>query len=80
MLQKDASHSAEVRAKPEYHKFLIGRGGSNIMEVRNKTGARIMFPSTQDSDQELITIVGKEEAVERARQDLLAKIRDLVRG
>uniref|UniRef100_A0A8D3C158 Vigilin n=1 Tax=Scophthalmus maximus TaxID=52904 RepID=A0A8D3C158_SCOMX len=55
--------TAELQAKPEYHKFLIGRGGANIRRVRDRTGARIIFPSPDDTEQELITIVGKEEAV-----------------
>ncbi|KAK7888780.1 hypothetical protein WMY93_024340 [Mugilogobius chulae] len=38
------SHTAELRAKPEYHKFLIGKGGGNIRKVRDSTGARIIFP------------------------------------
>ena len=33
-LQQTSSHVEELRAKPEYHKFLIGRGGSNIRKVR----------------------------------------------
>lgn len=34
ILQQQSSFTAEVRAKPEYHKFLIGRGGANIRKVR----------------------------------------------
>ncbi|XP_067881474.1 vigilin-like [Heterodontus francisci] len=71
------SFTAEVRAKPEYHGFLIGRGGSNIRKVKERTGTRIVFPSAQDPDQELISIVGSQEAVAQARQELLALIRDL---
>ncbi|KAG7263318.1 hypothetical protein CRUP_002210 [Coryphaenoides rupestris] len=56
------SHTAELRAKPEYHKFLIGKGGGNIRKVRDSTGARIIFPTADDPDQELITVVGTEEA------------------
>ena len=29
-----SSFTAEVRAKPEYHRFLIGRGGINIGKVQ----------------------------------------------
>ena len=28
-----SSFTAEVRAKPEFHRYLIGRGGSNISKV-----------------------------------------------
>uniref|UniRef100_A0A4W6D8K7 Vigilin n=1 Tax=Lates calcarifer TaxID=8187 RepID=A0A4W6D8K7_LATCA len=71
------SHTAELRAKPEYHKFLIGKGGGNIRKVRDSTGARIIFPTAEDKDQELITVVGTEEAVREAQKELEELIRSL---
>lgn len=71
------SFTAEVTAKPEHHRFLIGRGGVNIRKVREKTGVRIVFPTRQDENQELITIIGKKEAVEEAKDELLSKISQL---
>uniref|UniRef100_A0A671VR46 High density lipoprotein-binding protein n=1 Tax=Sparus aurata TaxID=8175 RepID=A0A671VR46_SPAAU len=70
--------TAELQAKPEYHKFLIGRGGANIRRVRDRTGARIIFPSPDDTEQELITIVGKEEAVRQAQKELESLVKNLV--
>ncbi|XP_019637669.1 PREDICTED: vigilin-like [Branchiostoma belcheri] len=72
-----SGHTSEVRAKPEHHKFLIGRGGSNIRKVRDNTGARIIFPTAKDDDQELITIMGTKEAVAAARAELENLIKDL---
>ncbi|XP_041840626.1 vigilin [Melanotaenia boesemani] len=69
--------TAELQAKPEYHKFLIGRGGANIRRVRDRTGARIIFPSPDDTEQELITIVGKEEAVRLAQKELENLVKNL---
>uniref|UniRef100_A0A8C7WRK2 Vigilin n=1 Tax=Oryzias sinensis TaxID=183150 RepID=A0A8C7WRK2_9TELE len=69
--------TAELQAKPEYHKFLIGRGGANIRRVRDRTGARIIFPSPDDTEQELITIVGKEEAVRQAQRELETLVKNL---
>ncbi|KAJ8375213.1 hypothetical protein SKAU_G00057930 [Synaphobranchus kaupii] len=71
------SHTAELRAKPEYHKFLIGKGGGNIRKVRDSTGARIIFPTSEDKDQELITVVGTEEAVRDAQKELEELIKSL---
>ena len=62
----NSSESAEVRAKPEHHKFLIGRQGANIQSIRDKTGARIIFPGEKDKDREVITILGTKEAVAAA--------------
>ncbi|XP_062305894.1 vigilin [Osmerus eperlanus] len=69
--------TTELLAKPEYHKFLIGRGGANIRRVRDRTGARIIFPSPDDSEQELITIVGREEAVRLAQKELETLVKNL---
>nr|XP_057928790.1 high density lipoprotein binding protein a isoform X2 [Doryrhamphus excisus] len=71
------SHTAELRAKPEYHKFLIGKGGGNIRKVRDSTGARIIFPTAEDKDQELITVIGTEEAVRDAQKELEELIKSL---
>ncbi|KAM7388711.1 hypothetical protein PAMP_024868 [Pampus punctatissimus] len=71
------SHTAELRAKPEYHKFLIGKGGGNIRKVRDSTGARIIFPTPDDKDQELITVIGTEEAVREAQKELEELIKSL---
>lgn len=76
--QQVNNFTAELQAKPEYHKFLIGRGGANIRRVRDKTGARIIFPSPDDSEQEMITIVGKEEAVRQAQKELENLVKNLV--
>lgn len=71
------SHTAELHAKPEYHKFLIGKGGGNIRKVRDSTGARIIFPTAEDKDQELITVIGTEEAVREAQKELEELIKSL---
>uniref|UniRef100_A0A8C5PC31 Vigilin n=1 Tax=Leptobrachium leishanense TaxID=445787 RepID=A0A8C5PC31_9ANUR len=71
------SFTAELCAKPEYHKFLIGKGGVNIRKVRDLTGARIIFPTADDKDQQLITIVGTEEAVKDAQKELENLIKGL---
>ncbi|XP_053314560.1 vigilin [Spea bombifrons] len=71
------SFTAELQAKPEYHKFLIGKGGVNIRKVRDQTGARIIFPTADDKDQQIITIVGTEVAVKEAQTELENLIKGL---
>lgn len=46
--------------------------------MRDKTGARIIFPSPDDTEQELITIVGREEAVRQAQKELENLVKNLV--
>ena len=50
----------------------------SYIQVREKTGARVIFPGTEDKDQEVITIIGKEESVEQAKKELEALIKNLV--
>uniref|UniRef100_A0A671R319 Vigilin n=1 Tax=Sinocyclocheilus anshuiensis TaxID=1608454 RepID=A0A671R319_9TELE len=75
--QQVNNFSVELQAKPEYHKFLIGKGGANIRRVRDRTGARIIFPSPDEPEQEHITIMGKEEAVWLAQKELETLIQNL---
>lgn len=75
-----SSFTDEVRAKPQQHKFLIGKNGANIKKIRDSTGARIVFPSDKDEDKEVITIIGKKEAVEKAKAELQATIKEIVRN
>ncbi len=75
--KEQANHSIEVHAKPEYHKFLIGRGGANIRQVREETGARVVFPTSRDEDKTLITIIGTKENTGKAKDKLLELIKDL---
>merc|ERR550517_743243 len=62
--------SVEVKAKPQHHKFLIGRAGCHIQKIRDDTGARIIFLGSGDADRESITIIG-------AKADLEARILEL---
>ncbi|XP_013393954.1 vigilin [Lingula anatina] len=69
--------TAEIKAKPDFHKFLIGRNGANIRKVRESTGARVIFPTSKDADQETISIIGTEESVSTAKTELEAMIKEL---
>lgn len=48
------------------------------LQIRDSTGARIMFPTDKDDDKEVITIVGKKESVEKAKAELEATIKEIV--
>lgn len=47
--KNDMSYTDEVHAKLEYHRFLVGRQGSNINLYRDKYNVRIIFPSSSSS-------------------------------
>merc|ERR1719195_1469028 len=67
----------EIRAKPQHHKFLIGKAGIHIQKIRDDTGARIIFPGSNDTDKEAIVIIGTQQAVDAAKKVMEAKIKEL---
>jgi len=75
--RQENSFSAEVNAKAEHHRYIIGRGGANIRKFRERTGVRVIFPTAADEKKDVITLIGKEEAVLQAKEELELKIKDL---
>jgi len=69
---------AEVRVNPSFHRFLIGRNGVNLREISERTGARIVFPSQSDHDNDCILIIGQQDSIGRAKAELESRIKDLV--
>merc|ERR1712198_62690 len=69
--------TVEIKAKPQHHKFLIGKAGIHIQKIRDDTGARIIFPGPNDTDKETIVVIGTKEAVENAKKTMEAKIKEL---
>lgn len=69
--------NAEVRARPEHHRFLIGRSGAKIKKLRDSTNTRIIFPNDNDTDKEFIAIIGRKEDVKKAKAELEVWIKDL---
>jgi rRNA processing protein Krr1/Pno1 len=74
---KEISGYTEILiAKPQHHRFLIGKSGANIKKIREATNARIVFPGSMDQ-QDAITIIGKKESVLAAKQQLMDIIKEL---
>lgn len=71
------SFSGTIQCAPEFHRFLIGKGGSNMKDVRAQTGCRIAVPGANDAKQDIITILGTKEGVEKAQTILKAKVAEL---
>lgn len=53
-----------LHVKPEYHKFLMSKNGGDDPKVSEETAACIIFPVPEDNNQEFLTIIGTEKAVE----------------
>jgi hypothetical protein len=76
--QSNSHLTAEIHAKPAFHRFLIGRNGTHIRDLFERTGARVIFPSAADGDSDVIILIGSQSGIDQARQELEAKIKDLV--
>ncbi|MBZ3887180.1 Vigilin [Sciurus carolinensis] len=71
------SYSTALHVKPQYHQFLLSKNGGNVSKICAETGVRVIFPTFEDKDQELLTLTGKEEAVNEAQKELEALVEDL---
>ncbi|CAJ0581839.1 unnamed protein product, partial [Mesorhabditis spiculigera] len=71
------THEDTLKAKPEFHRFLIGKGGSRINKLREQYDVRVMFPREDDQDKETIHLLGKKEDVESTKKELEALIKQL---
>jgi len=49
-----------------------------LRELTERTGARVVFPSPSDHDNDCILLIGQQDAINKARAELEARIKDLV--
>lgn len=70
----ESSFQIEVPIYKQFHKFIIGKGGANIRKIREETHTKIDLPAEGDKN-DVITITGKRENVEEAREKI-RKIQD----
>lgn len=73
-----SSHEDTIIAKPEFHRFLIGKGGARIKKLRESfPDIRILFPREMDAEKDKIHLIGKKEDVMKVKQNLQAVINEL---
>jgi transcription antitermination factor NusA-like protein len=70
----ESSYQIDVPIYKQFHKFIIGKGGANIRKIREETHTKIDLPAEGDKN-DVITITGKKEDVEEAREKI-RKIQD----
>ncbi|GMT13662.1 hypothetical protein PFISCL1PPCAC_4959, partial [Pristionchus fissidentatus] len=66
-----------VKAKPEFHRFIIGKGGARINKIKAAGNVRIMFPREADADKETIHLLGTNDEVVKAKAELESIIKQL---
>ncbi|KAK6060058.1 KH domain protein [Cooperia oncophora] len=70
-------HEDKVVARPEFHRFLIGKGGGKINKIREHYDVRVMFPRETDEDKETIHLLGKKEDVLKVKKELEENVKQL---
>jgi polyribonucleotide nucleotidyltransferase len=81
-LEQAQKHNATgflVLPDPRTYRHIIGSGGSKVNSIRKQSGCKITVPREQAKD-EAIEIVGTKEGVEKAKELILAAVRDGVNG
>lgn len=73
--QKNDSTGYLVLPDPKTYRHVIGPNGSKVNSIRQQSGCRIQVPRDQAKD-EAIEIVGSQEGVEKAKDLILAAVRD----
>lgn len=64
---------------PRTYRHVIGQGGSKVNSIRKQSGCKITVPRDQAKD-EAIEVVGSKDGVEKAKELILAAVRDGVEG
>ena len=77
------SFKLELKVPPKYHPKIIGRRGLVVQKLRQKYSIQITVPPSdvpEDSeDASKIILTGHEEDCERARDEIMGMINELVR-
>ena len=68
----ESNYQVKVPIFKQFHKFIIGKGGTTIKKIRQETDTRVDLPES-GSESDVITITGKKENVEKA----VAKIQQI---
>ncbi|SPO04980.1 related to SCP160 protein [Cephalotrichum gorgonifer] len=67
-----------VLPDPSTNRFIIGPGGSKVKSIRSQSGCKITVP--RENNGEPIEVVGSKEGVEKAKELILAAVREGLNG
>merc|ERR1711981_1267724 len=65
--QTQASHSIAV--PKDHHRYILGRGGTKLQELEQKTATKISLPKATDNSDK-ITISGPKEGIDKAIHEI----------
>ncbi|XP_055352138.1 vigilin-like [Paramacrobiotus metropolitanus] len=72
-----SSFTAEIPAKQEYHKYIVGANRGNINRLRERYNVRIAIPSSVQEEKDTIVVIGRKEDVEKAKVDIERTLQEL---
>lgn len=74
----EQTEEVTIEADASYHKFLIGKQGSNLQALREKyPTVRILFPEEKAENANNINLIGKNDEVAAVKKILEARIEEL---
>ncbi|KAA0197918.1 High-density lipoprotein receptor (Hdl) [Fasciolopsis buskii] len=79
----DENHRQEIRIFKEFRPHIFGRGSTKIQKLLDDTKTRIQYPNPSDGS-DVFTIIGREENVQQAIQQLedlqknLANVKEII--
>ena len=68
------SVSMQIEIAPQHHLFMMGKGGANVRQIMQHTGASIHFPDPATVPAQrrgIVYVTGLIESVYQARQQLI---------
>ena len=74
---EEKGYRIEVPILKQYHRNIIGKAGAQINKIRDETNCQIELPK-ENSDSEIIAIIGRKADVERASKMIKAIEKELV--
>ena len=61
--------SSTITIPKEHHRYILGRGGTNLQDLETRTATQISIPKANDNTDK-ITITGPKDGIEKAVHEL----------
>ena len=66
---KQTKASSTITIPKEHHRYILGRGGTNLQDLETRTATQISIPKANDNTDK-ITITGPKDGIEKAVHEL----------
>lgn len=69
LVQFQTQASVSIAVPKDHHRYILGRGGSKLQELEQKTSTKISMPKANDNSDK-ITISGPKEGIDKAVHEI----------